>query len=1003
MGVTGLWDILRPSGKLRSLTHLAVVDGFEGNPANLRGLRIGIDASIWFFHAAYGREGENPELRTLFFRCARLMTVPFLPLFIFDGPKRPKVKRGKRISGEKHWLVDSIKGMIEAFGYEWRMAPGEAEAELAHLNSIGVIDVILSDDVDNFLFGAKMVVRNPSINLTGNSKHTTKNADGRVDGNHSTIYTSADILAHPSVQLTRGGLILIGLLSGGDYHQAGLPRCGPGIAHGLAKSGLGDELLEAAQSLTRAELSEFLTTWRETLRNELRTNSRGHLGSKKPSLAKTIPDSFPDIDVLLSYTNPIISATDAGARRTHTPPEWKREPNLAKLAHVCELHFEWGLKDIIIKRFRTVLWPSIVLRALRRSALEADTKAVARSTSSPVRERESPRDAPGTPSKVLARHFSSMALEGDSGLGDLIVKIHGSRTHAYTDGILEYRLEIAPAQLVHLACAGIQGLRKPADTTYDVLPSESEDSGEDDDEDDHAGTGRKKKRRGGGPPPEPESHLRVWMPACMVRYVLPELVDGYEAALEAKRAKKSKPKVPRGTAKASVAKGKRKPALASRKTVQAPSRPTDEEYFDLDVSSSGESDGRASPTPLGNHSRPLPTTSSRDTPLPQLHPKKPNDAIVGAVDDVFASYGTFSPTGVVPQHTHLTQESPQRVLDVISVDDDDSDAPGPSKTRTHHHLSSPSKVLQRLDQNLKILNVVGHGVNLPSKARPPPIPPPAPSSPPSLSPRLALRPFPIAFEEEEEEESSSDDGRDVPSELSTSNRQDQHIMQFPAAPATPPGASSPLRLPWPGRPLPAVARKEEEEEESSDDPDTVPAELPVFHLLSSPGSPRGQRQSRIVSGNLQSDPPLVVHRQDTTSNVLNHNQHSRQQQQQLQPSSSSPSSSPSKAGVRSSSAARENDDDLLPPDHWRGQRRRRVSKRSSSSIISISTDNDDSDNDNDDNSLQPTSTQAPLLIARSRSRSVVSQRLAMTTLGVSHRDYMYRRPKNIEHEVIDLT
>ena len=114
-------QILRPSGKLRSLTHIAVVDGFEANPANLRGLRIGIDASIWFFHAAHGREGENPELRTLFFRCAKLVSTPFLPLFIFDGPKRPKVKRGKRISGEKHWLVDSMKGIIEAFGFEWRM------------------------------------------------------------------------------------------------------------------------------------------------------------------------------------------------------------------------------------------------------------------------------------------------------------------------------------------------------------------------------------------------------------------------------------------------------------------------------------------------------------------------------------------------------------------------------------------------------------------------------------------------------------------------------------------------------------------------------------------------------------------------------------------------------------------------------------------------------------------------------------------------------------------
>lgn len=38
-------------------------------------------------------------------------------------------------------------------------APGEAEAELAYLNRIGVIDGILSDDVDNFLFGATVVIR----------------------------------------------------------------------------------------------------------------------------------------------------------------------------------------------------------------------------------------------------------------------------------------------------------------------------------------------------------------------------------------------------------------------------------------------------------------------------------------------------------------------------------------------------------------------------------------------------------------------------------------------------------------------------------------------------------------------------------------------------------------------------------------------------------------------------------------------------------------------------
>ena len=40
-----------------------------------------------------------------------------------------------------------------------RQAPGEAEAELASLNRIGVIDAIISDDVDTFLFGATMIIR----------------------------------------------------------------------------------------------------------------------------------------------------------------------------------------------------------------------------------------------------------------------------------------------------------------------------------------------------------------------------------------------------------------------------------------------------------------------------------------------------------------------------------------------------------------------------------------------------------------------------------------------------------------------------------------------------------------------------------------------------------------------------------------------------------------------------------------------------------------------------
>ena len=172
MGVTGLWDVLRPAAASKSFTTVSV-EGFARS-REWRAFRIGIDASIWFVHATYGQKGENPELRTLFFRLARLLKLPFLPLFVFDGPMRPDVKRGKSINKQPHWMIEGMKTIVEAFGFEWRTvrilavvfdidlihskAPGEAEAELAYLNRIGVIDAVLSDDVDTLVFGARMII-----------------------------------------------------------------------------------------------------------------------------------------------------------------------------------------------------------------------------------------------------------------------------------------------------------------------------------------------------------------------------------------------------------------------------------------------------------------------------------------------------------------------------------------------------------------------------------------------------------------------------------------------------------------------------------------------------------------------------------------------------------------------------------------------------------------------------------------------------------------------------
>ncbi|KAG2128443.1 PIN domain-like protein [Suillus cothurnatus] len=466
MGVAGLWEVLRPAGQTQSLTHLSVTQGFEANAGGRRGFRIGIDASIWFFHATYSKEGENPELRTLFFRCSRLMSMPLLPLFVFDGPKRPLVKHGKRVSGKAHWLTTGMKNIIAAFGFEWRTAPGEAEAELAYLNRIGSIDAVLSDDVDNFLFGATMVIRNPSNMLSGNRAHPVKNADGHDDGNHVVTYRASDLLSHDDIHLSHGGCILIGLLAGGDYHQAGVQGCGKLIAAALARCGFGDQLLQAASSLSRAELEKWLDTWRDEVRKELRTNRSGLIGSKKPALAKAIPDDFPDVDILLSYTNPITSETEGKPVTDYT---WEQEPDIGKIAQLCELYFEWGVKDIIVKRFRTILWPSIVQHILRRGAIENDEKRRKGLPMSPITCKTTGKPSPGTSSKVITKYFSSF---------------------------------------VQLARDGVRGMRPQieVDAAFD---------GSDSDDEDEDGGKQKGKSKGKGkkPPPDPESHLRVWMPA----------------------------------------------------------------------------------------------------------------------------------------------------------------------------------------------------------------------------------------------------------------------------------------------------------------------------------------------------------------------------------------------------------------------------------------------------------------------------------------------------------
>lgn len=56
-------------------------------------------------------------------------------------------------------FISDFKDLIVAFGFIVHDALGEAEAEMARLVQGAVLDAVMSDDVDCFVFGAALVVR----------------------------------------------------------------------------------------------------------------------------------------------------------------------------------------------------------------------------------------------------------------------------------------------------------------------------------------------------------------------------------------------------------------------------------------------------------------------------------------------------------------------------------------------------------------------------------------------------------------------------------------------------------------------------------------------------------------------------------------------------------------------------------------------------------------------------------------------------------------------------
>lgn len=446
-------------------------------------LRIAIDFAIWSFQAQAARGGANPAIRTLFYRLVRLLSLSIVPVLVFDGPNKPVFKRNKRSRGPGDSVsVAMAKRLVKLFGFHIHDAPGEAEAECALLQQQGVVDAVLSEDVDTIMFGCTLTLRNWSSEGTRTAKTPT----------HVSVYDVRE-LGQGETGLDREGMVLVALMSGGDYIPEGVPGCGVKVACEAAKAGFGKRLCRIKRSD-----QDSLREWREDLMRELRTNESKFFRVKHKAL--TIPEEFPSMEVLRYYTHPVVSQAETIERLKRELPS-RREVDIAGLRAFTAETFDWVCKIGAVKFIR-VLAPGLLNQALMN-----------------LSNRQLESDDPDVRECIEAT---------------LVRSINIRRTHFSTDGTPELRISYIPNDVVGV---DLDAEEDEVTSTYGRSGLALNSDDELDEQIGDAEAGPKKVF-------DPLQPDLVWVPETVAKLGVPLAVEDWEGKQRAKQMAKGTRKAP---------------------------------------------------------------------------------------------------------------------------------------------------------------------------------------------------------------------------------------------------------------------------------------------------------------------------------------------------------------------------------------------------------------------------------------------------------------------------
>jgi DNA excision repair protein ERCC-5 len=201
-------------------------------------------------------------------------------------------------------MRSEVMQLLRLFGIPYVVAPSEAEAQCVELERLGLVDGIVTEDSDTFVFGGQVIYKN----IFDDKKYVE-------------VYHAKD--ASEEMNLTQDSLVALAMLLGGDYTEG---VKGVGIVNGMEVLQAFDVAQDCEAGLKR--FRKWLDGFdpNDLTKKNLNTNEEksedaagGIIRSKKEQLfhrkhhtARTrwiTPKHFPDAKVLNAYLNPVVDTS----------------------------------------------------------------------------------------------------------------------------------------------------------------------------------------------------------------------------------------------------------------------------------------------------------------------------------------------------------------------------------------------------------------------------------------------------------------------------------------------------------------------------------------------------------------------------------------------------------------------------------------------------------------------------------------------------------------------